>query len=320
MGENAKLIRYDAACHALAEARAVDEVKDIRDKAIAMKAYARQSENKDLEMDAAEIRIRAERRIGELMQAQRETEGMNRGAAAGGGKESPRGSYTDPRDETPTLREVLGKNHKHIADRARKMAAVPSEEFESRLSEWRERVADVGRKVTSQLIASGGAHIAHNSGEMEWYTPEGVIEAARRVMGGIDLDPASSDEANNIVQAAAFYSIQDDGLSQAWQGRVWMNPPYDASLIGKFCDKLIEHVSAGEVTQAITLTNNATETRWWQLLAKHATAICFPSSRIKFWSPRGEKAAPLQGQTICYFGDDIREFVEAYDPLGVVKQ
>ncbi|TPN69767.1 hypothetical protein FJ980_32865, partial [Mesorhizobium sp. B1-1-5] len=66
------LVRYDAAVRALAEAKSVDEVKDLRDKAEAMRAYARQAKNKDLEADAAEIRIRAERRLGELIAEMRD--------------------------------------------------------------------------------------------------------------------------------------------------------------------------------------------------------------------------------------------------------
>jgi len=73
------LIRYDNACRALAEARSVDEVKHVRDKAIAMAAYARQARNRDLEADAIEIRLRATRRLDQLRLAQKAAVGLNEG-------------------------------------------------------------------------------------------------------------------------------------------------------------------------------------------------------------------------------------------------
>ena len=79
MTNSCTLTRYDAACRALAAAKTTDEVKGIRDTAEAMRAYARQAKNKQLEVDAAEIRIRAERRLGELIKAQKETVGSKSG-------------------------------------------------------------------------------------------------------------------------------------------------------------------------------------------------------------------------------------------------
>src|SRR3990167_6554292 len=72
------VLLYDNACRAIAEARSVFDVKPIRDAARVMEAAARAAKNRDMEADAAEIRFKATRRIGELMREQANTVGMAR--------------------------------------------------------------------------------------------------------------------------------------------------------------------------------------------------------------------------------------------------
>jgi DNA N-6-adenine-methyltransferase (Dam) len=129
---------------------------------------------------------------------------------------------------------------------------------------FEEAYAEACSKYSKILEFEKTAHVEHNSGEIEWYTPAEYIEAARRVMDGIDLDPACSEEANKIVQADRIFTRETDGLEQEWSGRVWMNPPYAPSLVKRFTAKLVCHVLAREIEAAVVLVNNATETLWFR--------------------------------------------------------
>jgi len=174
-------------------------------------------------------------------------------------------------------------------------------------------------KICNEYLLGKVPHVSHNTGENEWYTPIAYVDAARAVMGSIDVDPASSDIANQIVKATKYYTIEDDGRSQSWQGNIWMNPPYAQPLISEFCELLVQKYKAGEVRQACVLVNNATETVFYQNMLKVCGAVCFIKGRVKFIDEEGmESGAPLQGQTILYFGDKINEFAMVFQAFGVV--
>lgn len=159
-------------------------------------------------------------------------------------------------------------------------------------------------------------HVAHNSGNNEWYTPIKLLDIARKVMGSIDTDPASSEIANRNVRAKTYYTEQSNGLDQEWNGNVWMNPPYAQPLIQQFANKLIKEIENGNTKQAMVLVNNATETKWFNTLSEKAAAIWFIKGRVKFIDSLGNSTgAPLQGQAVLYFGENIEVFFEHCEGL-----
>jgi phage N-6-adenine-methyltransferase len=166
--------------------------------------------------------------------------------------------------------------------------------------------------------AAPAVHVSQNTGYNEWYTPQEYIDAARVVLGEIDLDPASSKAANKVVGAKKFYTLEDDGLKQRWRGRVWMNPPYGHPAIEQFTGKLAESVRAGDVTAALVLVNNATETDWFRTISTVAAAVCFPEGRVKYWNTEGTGITPLQGQAFLYMGSRVAAFRKTFSPLGVI--
>lgn len=138
-GEAFPLARYDAMCRAIDAAYEVDEVKDIRDRALAFEVYARQAKNIDAERRACEVRLRAERKAGELDQ---------RREKAKGGRPSITPSSAEG-VSPPTLRD-LGVSHRQAHD-WRKLADVPAEQFEGALSD------PTRRPTTAGIIATAAA-------------------------------------------------------------------------------------------------------------------------------------------------------------------
>jgi hypothetical protein len=84
------LTLYNSACTALAEAQTLLDVKDIADNALALKEYGRLAKERSLEIKAAELRIRSEQKLGEMLAA----------------TERNQGGYSDEEIPPPTLSEI----------------------------------------------------------------------------------------------------------------------------------------------------------------------------------------------------------------------
>lgn len=164
----------------------------------------------------------------------------------------------------------------------------------------------------------------------EWYTPPVYIEAARQVMGSIDLDPASCFEANQIVKATSYYTREQNGLDQPWHSNVWLNPPYGRTMkmaatrkstIGLFVEKLLQEYASGNVSQAIILATTEVNAKWFYPLLQFP--VCFPDHRIKFIVPvKLERGIYSQmfGSCFAYLGPNKAKFIEVFSKFGVIVE
>lgn len=302
-----KLILWDKAKQAIEEARTIDEVKDIRDKAEAFRLYAKQQkESLQVQNKVAEIKLRCERRIGEMLQETPKNEG---------GRPSQNKSQ-DATTLSPTLEEI--GITKSDSSRWQKIAELPEDKFEEHIAEVQAANEEL---TTADMLsfAKGKPHVSNNSGENEWYTPSVYIEAARKTMGSIDTDPASSEIANKTVKALAYFTKDNSGIHKTWRGNVWLNPPYSQPLITQFSDIFVNKYLDKEFSQGIVLVNNATDTYWFQKLLRNCIAICFLQGRIKFLDTKGfPTGAPLQGQAILYFGANYKAFYDNFNKFGII--
>ena len=299
------LAKISQARAALAEAKSLEDILSIRDVATAAHKLA-QAQKRSLEVanEAKEVQLRAERKAGEFLREMPKQSGGVRDTMG-------------LQNETPLPPTYFDLGiEKTEAHRWQTAAKLPEPKFEEYIKETKEE----GKELTSAEVlrrAKNKTHVSHNSGENEWYTPSVYIESARNVLGDINLDPASSELAQSVINADNYYTAENDGLVQKWEGTVWMNPPYSKDLIDKFIAKLVAHFVAGDITEAIVLVNNATETSWFNALIASATAVVFPATRIKFIDKNGKPSgAPLQGQAFIYLGGNRDKFLDEFVQYG----
>ncbi len=170
-----------------------------------------------------------------------------------------------------------------------------------------------------RLMAYAGSPSKPDRDSNDWHTPSRYIEAARVVLERIDLDPYSSAIANETVKADRFFTQADNALHpRPWSDRpvtVWCNPPYGRGVIDAAISRLLTELP--RLTAAIVLTNNATETRWFQAMMRECSAICFTDHRIAFVSPDNKRVSGnTRGQCFFYFGKDRDQFVTEFRQFG----
>ncbi len=273
-------------------------VRDVRAHAKTIQVWHREHQaGIDAQNHAAEIILRADRRLGELC---KETD-FSKGAAA-------------KRGDSPSPRLADLDITKKQSSRWQQLAAVPEDVFEQHVISVRAR----GEKLTTTGAIGAVSFSSDHDGD-EWYTPTEYIEAARKALGGIDLDPASNPVAQRTVKATRYFTREDDGLSQEWGGHVFLNPPFSNPLGTDFVVKLCEEYDAGRVTEAVLLQNAGTGTIGFHRVGQSCSAMCFSRKRIAFLRADGTSHdGNRYAQVFCYFGPDVELFAEAFGALGLI--
>lgn len=220
--------------------------------------------------------------------------------------------------ETGVSKATIERDGKYAEAVEKVAAVVPEVRQKVRSGEvTRAEVIEAAKAPEKAAETLAKPHVTNNSGNNEWYTPAPIVEAARSVMGSIDLDPASCTTANEVIKATAFYDATTDGLAHEWHGNVWLNPPYGQPLIAQFAEKALSQIEAGNVSQMCVLCNNATDTVWCQSLLKRADVVCFVAGRVKFLDATLKPAnTPLQGQIVVYFGNRTELFRNGFAAFG----
>lgn len=181
-----------------------------------------------------------------------------------------------------------------------------------------------------------------SSATAEWYSPAEIIEPARLVFGGFDLDPASCAEANKLVRAEKFFTANDDGKRQRYDvdGRpslVWWNPPSQRGdklngipeeSVGDWWVHLGREFLAGRVRAAACVFFNISSVqvclRASRLASTPAPQWCTrlePATRIRYHSPGSKGGQPPHASAILLLSDEPElhaAWTKAYAHLGEI--
>jgi ParB family chromosome partitioning protein len=164
----------------------------------------------------------------------------------------------------------------------------------------------------------------HSKATAEWFTPATYVEAARDVMCGIDIDPASCALANETVRAPFYFDKERSGLDARamWNGRVFLNPP--GGLVREFWRRLQAEWTYKRTTQAVWVGYSLQQLQTLQTDGDGpivlASAICYPRRRIAFIDESGKPSkAPTHANYIAYLGPAVDRFADLFGEFGEVR-
>jgi hypothetical protein len=154
----------------------------------------------------------------------------------------------------------------------------------------------------------------------ERYSPVWLVEAARAVMGGIDVDPASCIVANKTVRAVTFFTKDINGLRQRWWGNVFLNPPFGKEF-RIWIAKLRREIELCRVQQAVVVgpgdllcSQNAP---WFRVLL--GGSFLLPHDRPWFVDAAGhECGGPRYGVFVAYLGQHQLRFARVFGGKGII--
>lgn len=137
-----------------------------------------------------------------------------------------------------------------------------------------------------------GSHQKTVGDTQTWITPRWIIDT----LGPFDLDPAA---AYPRPWHCANQSFTRDGLTRSWEGRIWLNPPFNRYEVGKWMSRLAQHGTGTALLHA------RTEAEWFSIAWLNAKSILFLADRLYFHYPDGSRAAANSGAPACLiaFGD-----------------
>lgn len=171
-------------------------------------------------------------------------------------------------------------------------------------------------------------NIQHSSRTDQWFTPPHVISMVRRVLGDIDLDPASCVEANSIVGARRIITKQEDGLTTPWlcaNQSIYLNPPggklNNKSVVRLFWERLQSHRDSFNHAVFMAFSAEALQTTQGRPFAAMTRfPLCIPAKRIRFVAANGVPGlAPSHSNAIVYVPGRINHteaFVSTFRSLG----
>lgn len=146
------------------------------------------------------------------------------------------------------------------------------------------------------LLGGGRANhqlVNQDSGNTEWWTPRGIVAVAAELMGGIDLDPACSDEAWTYHDRHAVEYYTSNGLSKPWSGNIWLNHPFSRDGNPKWIRRLYDSHLLGHTRQSCNTCFAAVNARWFHPLLRFPQF--FFAERVHYIDP--STLQPARGVT-----------------------